>query len=211
MDYFNDILTELLKLKGQGLVLAFCIALGYILKLTPIFPNGYIPHAVIAFGAGLNPCIIGRGNVEPDVSNPIAHLVLQGFLIGVAAFALHHLVISKLEEKFKAFTGKLPLLLLGLALAVSGCKHLSPQGKAFVALKDTQVSVDAAMKIYAARYAEGKVSAESREKIHRAHHAYRVHFESAIVLAEFDYSKATPESVGALATELLNLIAQLNL
>ena len=102
MEQLENITGELLKLKGQGLVLAFCIGVGYLLKATPIFPNKWIPHAVIAFGAGLNPCIIGRGNVDPDINNPVAHLVLQGFVIGIAAFAAHHLVISKIEARIKA-------------------------------------------------------------------------------------------------------------
>lgn len=96
-------LNEILALKGQALVGAVCIILGYVLKATPVFPNKYIPHLVIVFGGGLNPCIIGRGNVSPDINNPVAHLVLQGLVIGALAWASHHLVIAKLEERIKAF------------------------------------------------------------------------------------------------------------
>ena len=99
MDTINSILSELLKLQGQALVLALLIGVGYLLKLTPIFPNAWIPHAIILLGAGLNPCVVGRGHVDPEVNNPLVHLVLQGFLIGIAAFALHHLVIAKIEDK----------------------------------------------------------------------------------------------------------------
>lgn len=102
MEQLENITGELLKLKGQGLVLAFCIGVGYILKATPVFPNKWIPHVVILFGAGLNPCIIGRGNVSPDIHNPVAHLILQGFIVGIAAFALHHLVIGKIEARIRA-------------------------------------------------------------------------------------------------------------
>ena len=103
METLNDVLAQILSLKDQGLVMAVCIALGYVLKITPVFPNAYIPHAVILFGAGLNPCIVGRGSVGPDTHNPVAVLVMQGFIIGVAAFAAHHLVISKIEARVKTF------------------------------------------------------------------------------------------------------------
>jgi len=105
MEMLNNLLADVLALKDQGLVMVVCIALGYVLKITPVFPNAYIPHAVILLGAGLNPCIVGRGNVSPDVSNPLAHLVMQGFVIGVAAFAAHHLIISKIEERIKSMFG----------------------------------------------------------------------------------------------------------
>ena len=127
MDQIETITSELLKLKGQGLVLAFCIGLGYLVKHTPFFPNKWIPHLVILFGAGLNPCIIGRGNVSPDIHNPVAHLVLQGFLVGVAAFALHHLFIARIE----AWLGdkiKPAAMILAASLGLVGCATQLDEG-----------------------------------------------------------------------------------
>ncbi len=98
----ENALNEVLALKGQALVGAVCLIAGYILKMTPAFPNRYIPHLVILFGGGLNPCIIGRGNVSPDINNPVAHLVLQGLVIGACAFAAHHLVIGRIEARIRA-------------------------------------------------------------------------------------------------------------
>ncbi len=105
LETLNETLNYVLGLKDQGLVFVVCIALGYVLKITPVFPNTYIPHAVILFGAGLNPCIVGRGSVSPDINNPLAVLIVQGFVLGVIAFAAHHLIISKIEERIKGFFG----------------------------------------------------------------------------------------------------------
>lgn len=106
----------------------------------------------------------------------------------------------------------IPLLnLLVAAALLVGCKNLSPRGKAFVALADTQIAVDAAMKVYGKAYAAGKISADDRAKIHDAHFKYRVAFSAALELVEFNYSAATPDSVSTLAANLLNIIAQLKL
>jgi hypothetical protein len=103
METLNEVLAQILSLKDQGLVMVVCIALGYVLKITPVFPNTYIPHAVILFGAALNPCIVGR---TPDAHNPLVVLIMQGFVIGAVAFATHHLIISKIEERIKGLFGK---------------------------------------------------------------------------------------------------------
>ncbi len=204
----TSIFTQVSSLQGIALLAAALVVFGYVLKGLPFIPNRTIPAIVILAGGIINPLLSPVGKVPPDVGSPILHLALQGIIAGFVAWVFHNKLLSKWIDP-ALFKG--PPVLLGLAVLLAGCSHLSPKGKVFVTLKDTQVSVDAAMKIYAARYAEGKVSEEVRAKVHRAHYRYRVNFESAIVLAEFDYTKATPDSVAKLATELLNLIAQLNL
>ena len=109
---------------------------------------------------------------------------------------------------------KVWLTLLNLIVAAAlwtGCAGLSPKAKAYLALKDTQIAVDKAMKVYGAAYAQGKVSAEVRDQVHAQHAKYRAAFEAAITLAEFDYSQPTPEAVSTAAGALLNIIAQLKL
>lgn len=93
----------------------------------------------------------------------------------------------------------------------TGCAGLSPKAKAYLALRDTQIAVDKAMKVYGAAYAAGKISAEVRDEVHAKHAKYRAAFEAAITLAEFDYTQPTPEAVSTAATALLNIISQLRL
>ena len=203
----TSIFTQVSSLQGIALLAAALVVLGYVLKGLPFVPNQIIPALVILAGGVLNPLLVPRSSVSPEVGNVILHLALQGVIAGFVAWVLHNKLLSKWIDP-AVFKGSAMLLCL---VSLVGCSHLSPQGKAFVALKDTQIAVDAAMKVYAAKYAEGKVSEELRAKVHRAHYAFRINFEAATRLAEFDYSKATPESTAALATELLNLIAQLKL
>lgn len=95
MTFMQDLLKQVINLKGQMLVMVSCLGVGYALRLVPKFQNKWIPLAVMIFGAGLNPCIVGRGNVDPDVNNPVAHLVLQGFVIGILAWIAHNKFLVK--------------------------------------------------------------------------------------------------------------------
>jgi hypothetical protein len=105
-------------------------------------------------------------------------------------------------------------ILLAVALCAglfAGCKTVPPRTQVYHALSDTQIAVDAAMKVYGRAHATGKITDDTRAKVHDAHAKYRAAFDAALTIAEFDFGKPTPENVSSAATALLNIISQLNL
>jgi hypothetical protein len=204
----TSIFTQVSSLQGIALLAAALVVLGYVLKGLPFIPNGTIPAIVILAGGIINPLLSAVGNVPPDVGSPILHLALQGIIAGFVAWVFHNKLLSKWIDP-AVFKGA-PVL-LGLAVLLAGCAGLSPKAKAYVALRDTQIAVDKAMKVYGAAYAAGKISAEVRDEVHAKHAKYRGAFEAAVTLAEFDFAQPTPEAVATAATALLGIIAQLKL
>lgn len=124
MEYLTDILNQITSLKGVALIAVCLLALGYVLKAIPQIPNALIPASVITGGMILTPILGEPGAVSPDIKHPLVGLVLQGFLIGVAAWILHEKVIKHFEGWLK---GKLPgggapvLLACAVPLLFTGC------------------------------------------------------------------------------------------
>lgn len=95
--------------------------------------------------------------------------------------------------------------LAAFAILLSGCKTTEPEAKAYISLKSIQVAVDAAMQVYGEAYRAGKVSPETRAKIHSLHGKYRIAFSAAVEVARFDYSQAPPEGLVDLAKRIAEI------
>jgi hypothetical protein len=106
MDY-EKFLTNLGPL---GLTFAAVIALGYVIRVIPAIQNKFIPALAPCFGALILPLIAPTGFLGVEWRNPTVVLGLYGMIVGVAAWAAHALVISRIEDflgaKFPA-VGKL--------------------------------------------------------------------------------------------------------
>lgn len=101
-------MEEIIKLNDQlagapaGVLLGiFAIALGYILKTIPAFPNKYIPLVVVAF------CTVGFMVIAParpaDMLPRIYHGrdFIIGFIIGFAAWTFHAQILKRwVDPKF---------------------------------------------------------------------------------------------------------------
>lgn len=98
-----------------------------------------------------------------------------------------------------------------LCLTVLGCQSgpQSPRATAFLALADTALTVDAAMRVYATAAVAGKVSPARQEQIDHAHTQYRHAMQAALRLARYDWQQPTPENVVVLAAGLLNTLKEL--
>lgn len=140
MDY-EKYLTNLGPL---GLTFALVIALGYIVRIIPVIQNKFIPLFAVVAGAVLLPLIAPAGYVDEQWKNPTVVLAIYGFIVGVAAWAAHALIIARIEDFISSkvpAVGKLlnqtsdnpkppnvPLWLLagllaaGLAFGAVGCK-----------------------------------------------------------------------------------------
>lgn len=85
--YLDQVLKAndaLLGLPALPLVLVLAIAIGYLLKFIPVYPNNWVPIGVI-LGAVLANVVIaisdGKGNY--------ARAVIYGIIVGVASIAIH--------------------------------------------------------------------------------------------------------------------------
>ncbi len=113
----TSIFTQVSSLQGIALLAAALVVLGYVLKGLPFVPNQIIPALVILAGGILNPLLVPRSSVSPEVGNVILHLALQGVIAGFVAWVLHNKLLSKWIDPavFKAA----PLVLCSLVL--TGC------------------------------------------------------------------------------------------
>lgn len=120
--YLGEVLKvneALLGLPALPLVLLLSIALGYVLKFIPVYPNNWIPIGVIV-GAML----ANVGIAYNDGSGNYARAFIYGLIVGVASIAIHRKWLRDwLDPKmFGAF------LLLGLlALGATGCSTTGGQ------------------------------------------------------------------------------------
>lgn len=103
----DQLLLEVLALKGPKLLMVSLIMFGYLLKTIPTFPNRWIPRAVILMGGTLSPLFIplpSHGSIDPGLCCPEptcwVSVVLTGFLLGGASWFLHAKVLKKyLDDK----------------------------------------------------------------------------------------------------------------
>lgn len=110
---YNEIFTRLTQLDGPALLVAFLLMLGYGLKVTSLFPNKYIPRAIMIAGPGLSPFVIGLsdpGEVSHRIPYPVVAIWLQalcrGFIFASVTWMAHHAAIRKIEQKLGSLFGE---------------------------------------------------------------------------------------------------------
>ena len=121
MDNLNQLWTLLAA--PQNLIIAFCIAVGYIVKGLPFVPNRYVELIVTI--ASVSACL----TVPFDHPLIPAERIIYGFIYAVISFKVYDWLISKVESFLppRPLTGPLPLILTGaLALGLVGCVSLTP-------------------------------------------------------------------------------------
>ena len=74
------------------------LAFGYVLRLIPKFPNGWIPITVITFATVAFP-ILAKHHVDDTTFQYMARTVFMGMIIGLGTIGLHERFISKFEDK----------------------------------------------------------------------------------------------------------------
>lgn len=94
----NDVIKILKGLGPEALTVVVVIALGYVVRSSPI-DNRFIPGILPLLGATFYALIASPAGVEPDIRNPELKLAGFGLVLGVIGWALHHLVIARVEAK----------------------------------------------------------------------------------------------------------------
>lgn len=107
MDYLNDLLKVITGLGPEAKTGAVMIALGYVCRILPKFPNKLIPYVCILGAPFLYPVLTNAGRVSPEVKNPIVLMVTNGFLIGTVAWALHDKLLARIEDHIPILKGLL--------------------------------------------------------------------------------------------------------
>ena len=87
------------------LIVAVLIVAGSMLKSLEMFPNRFIPCAVLALGATLNALLGETGSVAPTQRHPEVVLALQGLLLGFAAWTMHAFLLRRLEKYIPFLSG----------------------------------------------------------------------------------------------------------
>ena len=75
------------------------IAVGYVFRLIPAFPNKWIPFFCILVGAILFPCLAHRHSDDTSL-NYYTRTVFMGMIIGLGAVGLHERFIARFEDRF---------------------------------------------------------------------------------------------------------------
>ena len=100
------------------------------------------------------------------------------------------------------------ILFVSLSLfiaALIGC-GTTPKRAAFNSFKSISVSVDNAMMAYADAVIAGKVTLEQRRQVAALKVKYNAAMESALALAQYDYSQFAPQQVIEIAAQLVNTV-----
>ncbi len=110
----------------------------------------------------------------------------------------------------------LRLLIVALLLCATptftGCslfKNQTAEAVKYYSFKDSWTLSKTAYDHWCERVVSGKVTKENEAKVDAAWNKFRAGFQSAMALARQDWTSATPATVLALQTELLNLIKTL--
>ena len=102
---FQDLAHTLLGSgPGAPLTIGICIAIGYVVKSTPL-DNGWIPLIVLAVGTGFFPQVVSPAIVPHDTPKPEIFLYGSGFLVGCVSWALHRYAIKYVEDWLAAKFG----------------------------------------------------------------------------------------------------------
>lgn len=101
--YFEEAVRwseSLMNAPAALLVLLVCISVGYVLKAISVFPNRFIPLAVMVIGAVFLMLLTFVKNAEiPAMTRNFC----VGFVLGFAAWVIHRVALKRLEEKFGWF------------------------------------------------------------------------------------------------------------
>lgn len=98
----QDIITILKGLGPESLTVIVVIALGYVVRGSPI-QNRFIPTILPLLGAIFYALVASPVGVEPEIRNPELKLAGFGLVLGVIGWAAHHLVIARIEDKLVAW------------------------------------------------------------------------------------------------------------
>ncbi len=94
---------------------------------------------------------------------------------------------------------------LAFVAGTTGCTT-SQKAVAYKSLMVVASSVDAAMRAFADAVVAGKVGAATQAEVRDLHGRYSKAMQAAVAAARFDTASPTPDTVQALASQLLSLI-----
>jgi hypothetical protein len=101
----TSMVDRLYSLPVGVLVMLLCIVAGYIFRCVKRFPNEAIPVAVILLGGVVAP-ILAPIDTAMTLREWLAKNAIVGLVIGFAAWMLHNLVISRVEDWVLSLAGK---------------------------------------------------------------------------------------------------------
>lgn len=95
----TDFVSWAMNLGAAPFTVLIALAFGYVLRLIPRFPNGWIPVTVIVFTTIAFP-LIARHHADDTTFQYVIRTVFMGMVIGLGTVGLHERFISKIEDKF---------------------------------------------------------------------------------------------------------------
>ena len=102
----NGLLHQMQEWPVAILIVAALIVFGWAFKIVSLFPNKFIPVALLLLGAVGNGVLGEPGSVHPAQRYPEAVLALQGFLLGFGSWALHFFLLKRFEKFLPFLSGK---------------------------------------------------------------------------------------------------------
>jgi hypothetical protein len=100
---FTEAADQFFRAPAWLLLAAVVIAFGYFLKALPWVPNHFIPASCALFGAVVLPLIANPAALSPDQRNPRLVFALMGFVIAMVAWAIHGMILKRVEQRLGIF------------------------------------------------------------------------------------------------------------
>jgi hypothetical protein len=97
----DEMILQIVTLKGPQLMIAFLIMTGYGLKIFPWLDNKYIPPVTVILGGAMAPLFISwpaEGKMSPELRYPEvaawAQIIITGLLLGAGSWLIHNKVLK---------------------------------------------------------------------------------------------------------------------
>jgi hypothetical protein len=103
IDQVIEWINAIPRLSPPVLLVFLLVGLGYVLKLSKIFSNKYIPLSLAFLGSMVYPFVTRVAEINHQVRYPIVADICVGFLCGLAAVGINQAWRQLIPEKFKKF------------------------------------------------------------------------------------------------------------
>lgn len=101
LQMIDEMILQVVTLKGPQLMIVFQILVGYGLKVIPWFDNRFIPLSTVVIGGLLAPLFIAwpePGSMDPALRYPEvtawAQTIITGLLLGAGSWLIHNKVLK---------------------------------------------------------------------------------------------------------------------
>jgi hypothetical protein len=94
----TDFVSWAMNLGAAPFTVLAVIAVGYVLRLVPAFPNKWLPATCVVVGTIIFP-VLAHHHADDTEANYLVRTIFMGMIIGFGAWAFHNKILKSVEDK----------------------------------------------------------------------------------------------------------------